>query len=118
MVTVIGGIFSKKKLPPPSTDESMQHQQNSEAESFDIPILANDPNIPQLPNQEIVIDTQPSNIESIYRQRQQFKQVNQKLPKVNKNESTEMPAFNQMNALDAMIYSEIFGKPKSLRRKL
>ena len=132
-IAVVGNIFNKaKRLPPPTNQDLDQIQQNSEPAAFEIPTLANDPNIPvePLPSREVVEVNQVSNVEDIFRQRQEMykqrlNQANSRIePKVEEQvkiqpkQKSNLPLnlnLTPEDTMNAMILSEIFNKPKSLR---
>ena len=118
---VVQNVFDKKKKSkrPPTNSESPR--------DFEIPTLPNDPNFPgeensiliQTPNQSA--EVREINLAEIYRQKkvaaqnlspeiheqtENFHEVEQKKLSLNLNSET---------AMNAIIFSEIFGKPKSKR---
>ena len=131
---VIGSIFDKKRrrLPPTPNQDLDQRQQDLEQPTFEIPTLANDPNISRdpLPAEEVIEVKQVNNVEEIFRQRKNL--VRQKLSlqspshdttqaEVNNSEDKEKSPLNLKltpeDTMNAMILSEIFNKPKALRRR-
>ena len=138
--TLFEGLGKKKKLPPPpSSNQDLDwQQQNEESATFEIPTLANDPNMaPQqpLPVEETVEIKQANNIEEIFRQRQalfrqrcsiqqspELMQESEQTVKSNVKSQTQTDStkinlnLTQSDVLNAMVLSEIFSKPKSLRR--
>ena len=127
----IAGANNKKKLPAPKT-ESDQYQQNEEPSTFEIPTLANDPNLStdNLPSAEVVKVENLNSIEDIFRQRQEFLRrqnmitsessdspSNDDPPKSNESEAQFKLNFDKSNALNAIVLAEIFNKPKALRKR-
>ena len=116
--TFLDGAFNKKKrppsVPPPAPD-------------LDIPTLANDPNIKV--QQEVTVEPQPkifprgvtNNITESYRQKYKLQRIVEERSLKTKTPTEDRPkaeaALNADDALDAMILSEIFNKPKALRRR-
>ena len=124
----------KRNLPPPTNSDLDQNQQNTESATFEIPTLANDPNIPvePLPSREVVEVEQVNNVGELFRQRQEM--YRQKFSSINLTETPEIEEqpqnkkqpqqksnspinldFTPEDTMNAMILSEIFNKPKSLR---
>ncbi len=111
----------KKKLPPPNSENSPQN--------FEIPTLANDPNFPgeenpiliQTPNQ--AAEVREINLAEIYRQKKVAAQnvspeISPKVEKLHEVEEKKLPLnLNSETAMNAIIFSEILGKPKSMRRR-
>ncbi len=112
----------KKKLPPVPPAE------NADDRNFDIPTLANDPNFP---GEDVTVyrdterpaEVRKVNFSEMYRQR---KAAREKIPartaestvQTTVNEGKSLPLnLNAESAMNAMILSEIFGKPKALRIK-
>ena len=130
---VIGSIFDKKRrrLPPTPNQDLDQRQQDLEQPTFEIPTLANDPNISRdpLPAEEVIEVKQVNNVEEIFRQRKNL--VRQKLSlqspsydtsqaEVNAEDKEKSPLNLKLtpeDTMNAMILSEIFNKPKALRRR-
>ena len=122
----------KKNLPSPTNSDLDQIQQNSESATFEIPTLANDPNVPvePLPSREVVEVEQVNNVGELFRQRQEmyrqkFAPTNldivskieepiKKQPQQKSNSPINLN-FTPEDTMNAMILSEIFSKPKSLR---
>ena len=115
--TFIDGANKKKKrstgMPPTPPD-------------LDIPTLENDPNIKVQqeitlePPEKIVPRGVTNNITENYRQKYaQQRQAEERSLKTKKpsEEKTNETALNADDALNAMILSEIFDKPKALRRR-
>ena len=115
--TFLEGSINKKKrptgMPPPTPD-------------FDIPTLENDPTIEV--QQEVTVEPPPkivprgvtNNITESYRQKYKLQRLAEeralKIKKPTEDQSKEA-ALNADDALNAMILSEIFDKPKALRRR-
>lgn len=113
----------KKKLPPPAPPSESTGDRN-----FDIPTLANDPNFP---GEDVTVyrdaerpaEVREVNFTEMYRQR---KAVAREKVSARQVESTVQTAVNEgkglplnlnaESAMNAIILSEIFGKPKALRR--
>ena len=127
----IAGANNKKKLPTPKT-ESDQYQQNEEPSTFEIPTLANDPNLStdNLSSAEVVKVENLNSIEDIIRQRQEFLrrqniitpasatlQSKDDPPKSKESEAPFKLNFEQKDALNAIVLAEIFNKPKALRKR-
>lgn len=124
----------KKNLPPPTNSDLDQIQQNSEPAAFEIPTLANDPNIQvePLPSREVVEVEQVNNVDELFRQRQEMyrqklaptnldivskiEEPRKKQPQKQSNSPINLD-FTPEDAINAMILSEIFNKPKSLQRR-
>lgn len=115
--TFVDGSSKKKKrstgMPPPTPD-------------LDIPTLENDPNIKVQqeitvePTDKIIPRGVTNNITENYRQKYaQQRQAEERSIKVKNpsREQTKEAALNADDALNAMILSEIFDKPKALRRR-
>ena len=116
---IIFAIFktaTERKNPPPVPP------QDSNGVNFEIPTLANDP------TQSAEIEE--IDLEEIYQQKKIYQQSKNTLAAKTENiivedtknfveDETETPKINLTpeNAMNAIIYSEIFGKPKSLRKK-
>ncbi|MBR1728731.1 MAG: hypothetical protein IJ728_04320 [Selenomonadaceae bacterium] len=122
IIAFVSGSRKKKNLPP--TTQSDEIQQESESPTFEIPTLANDPNVQPLPmSTEIVrvIDA----AEEANQQREFLKQKLSAAKKISQEEfrsesrsKNDSPLnFSHSEAMNAMILAEIFSKPKSLRRK-
>lgn len=110
---IIFAIFktaTERKNPPPVPP------QDSNGADFEIPTLENDP------TQSAEIEE--IDIEEIYKQKKNTlaAKIENIIAEDTKNfveEETETPKINLTpeNAMNAIIYSEIFGKPKALRKK-
>lgn len=111
---ILQNVLDKKK-------KSEQPPQNSQLPpDFEIPTLANDPNFPgeensiliQTPNQ--AAEVREINLAEIYKQKKSDMQ--NKFP--DKVEEKNLPLnLNAESAMNAIIFSEILGKPKSLRKR-
>ena len=115
--TFIDGATKKKNqpLPPPIDDE------------FDIPTLANDPNI--VVREEVVVKPPDkvvprgvtNNVTEAYRQKYEQQKRLSKIEAIRNERRNEKPsenaALNAEDALNAMMLAEIFDKPKALRRR-
>ena len=110
-ITVIDNMGKRKKrrLPPP--------ENQNDSPNFDIPTLANDPNLPgeevpifvELPNQAEVRpkDFQPPRPKKIVEHVHEAEEVRE----MNLN-------LTPTSVMDAFVLTEILGKPKALRRKI
>ena len=117
---VLEGAIRKKKIPPPLQRPSEQRHEEDDTTDFEIPTLANDPNAPIVlaPPRAIVEIVQPEpkiqsqsqdQIQAKYERAKKVTEQEQTKPTLNLN-------FTQTDAMNAMVLSEIFSKPKSLRR--
>jgi len=109
-VVVIDNLAKRKKrrLPPP--------QNNSP--DFNIPTLANDPNFPGEEVPIFIENPRPAEI----RQKNftpRPKKTSERVQEFRETEKTnELDLnFTPSNVMNAIIFSEILGKPKSLRKK-
>ena len=122
VIIVVQAIRDGKKKKPPTVSP----QQTTGNKDFEIPTLANDPNFP---GEDITVfkdETKPAEVREVtftelYRQRKA--EVNENLParKVESNLTAEKKSSLPLNltaesAMNAIILSEIFGKPKALRK--
>ena len=118
---VLEGAIRKKKIPPPLQLPSEQRNEEDDTTNFEIPTLANDPNAPIVlaPPRAIVEIVQPepkiqsqsqNQIQSNYERAMWALEPEQTIPTLNLN-------FTQTDAMNAMVLSEIFSKPKALRRR-
>ena len=112
----------KKKKNPPNLPP--QNQENNF--DFEIPTLANDPNFPGEENQILIEEKNPSaevreiNLEELYSEKKSAAKRNfHETEKISEEvEQKKLPLeLNSETAMNAIILSEIFGKPKSLRKK-
>ena len=108
--TFLEGSINKKKRPPPTPD-------------FDIPTLENDPTIEVQqvePPPRIVPRGVTNNITESYRQKYRLQRLAEesslRTKKPTEDQAKEA-ALDADDALNAMILSEIFDKPKALRRR-
>ena len=124
---VLEGLVRKKPIPKLPSD---QMQQDSEEPTFEIPTLANDPNLQQLPvpSEEVIQVERARSVKDMFLQRQamlqstysttvapqmqQIEQEPQKTAKPNLNLN-----FTPTDTMNAMILSEIFSKPKAMRKR-
>ena len=117
---ILEGVIQKKKIPPPLQLPSEQKSEDEASIDFQIPTLANDPNSPIVlaPPKSVVEIFQPeppiqpqsqNQIQSRYERSKRLMEDEQNKPTINLN-------FTQADAMNAMILSEIFNKPKSLRK--
>ncbi len=120
---VVQNVFDKKKKPKqPPINSKNPHD-------FEIPTLSNDPNFPgeensiliETPNQSA--EVREINLAEIYRQKKSAAQnfsseISAKDENLNEVEEKKLPLnLNSETAMNAIIFSEILGKPKSLRRR-
>ena len=111
-------VIRKKKIPPPLQLPSERRTEDEEASDFEIPTLANDPNVPidLAQNKSVYEVFKPSSMKQL-----QPQQTHHQVTKQPNNSMQEEPKINvnltQSDAMNAMILSEIFNKPKSLRRR-
>ncbi len=132
---ILEGLVKKRQVPPTIDSDLDRQQQNSESATFEIPTLANDPNLQRdpIPTEEVLQSAEIKTTEQIFRQRQEL--FRQSLLNQTKNKTIEPQKplaqrqskfdsninlnlnFTEADALNAMILSEIFNKPKSLRRR-
>lgn len=109
----------KKNLPPTPPSESTN-------KNFEIPTLANDPNFP---GEDVTVfkdENKPAEVREvsfteIYRQRKAEVNENVSARKVESNLTEEKKSSLPLNltaesAMNAIVLSEIFGKPKALRK--
>ena len=119
--TVVQGILQKKNPKQPQQTPQDLPPENL---NFEIPTLANDPNFP---NEEPIIfsedlkqsaEVREINLKELYSQKKS-EIISQK--KFNEVESGEQKNFSldltPTSAMNAIILSEILGKPKALRRR-
>ncbi|MBQ7629522.1 MAG: hypothetical protein IJS81_04830 [Selenomonadaceae bacterium] len=119
---VIESAVKKKKKPPPTPPPAEKGNAD-----FDIPTLANDPNFP---GEDVTIfrdENKPAEVRDIgftdiYRQRRTEKNLERKVESDVKNSSegeknSNLPLnLTAESAMNAVVLSEILGKPKALRR--
>ena len=103
----------KKKLPP-----SQPPGETKGNENFDIPTLANDPNFP---GEEVTIfqdEIKPAEVRK-FNQNVAEKNFERKVEeKKSSNVKSNLPLnLTAESAMNAIILSEILGKPKALRHK-
>lgn len=105
----------KKKVPPPNPAETSMSNT-----SFDIPNLANDPNFP---GEDVTVfkdEFKPAEVrEKISSQpKTEFQSEKNFRREDNAESKSNLPLnLNADSAMNAIILSEIFGKPKALQRK-
>ena len=127
--SILEGVVRKKQMPKLPSDQD-QTQQDSESSTFEIPTLANDPNLQQLPipSEEVIQIERGDSVADVYRRRLEILRSassNTEQTTTTQNEqntqSKEKSALNlnftPADTMNAMILSEIFNKPKSLRRR-
>ena len=110
---VVQNVADKKK-------KSKQPPINSEnPPDFEIPTLANDPNFPDEKTSIQSAEVREINLAEIYRQKKiESQNFSEQTEKIHEVEQKNLPLnLNSETAMNAMILSEIFGKPKSLRRR-
>lgn len=113
VILIVENVFGKKNKQLPNQSPAEKNRN----ENFEIPTLANDPNFPGENIKIFQDEVKPAEI----------RKFNQNLPKKffqqnfdNKFENPQKNLnlnLNPESALNAVILSEIFGKPKALRRK-
>ncbi len=126
--SVLEGVVRKKPMPKLPSEQD-QTQQDSEDAIFEIPTLANDPNLQRLPvpSEEVVQIKRGDSIADVYRRRQEiFRTISENQEQsaepsnVEDTKSKEKTALKldltPTDSMHAMMLSEIFGKPKALRR--
>ena len=127
--SILEGVVRKKQMPKLPSEQD-QTQQDSEGAIFEIPTLANDPNLQRLPipSEEVIQIERGDSIADVYRKRQEMLRAasaNTEQPTIHQDEQALQPkeksALNlnltPADTMNAMILSEIFNKPKSLRRR-
>ena len=110
---VVQNVADKKK-------KSKQPPINSEnPPDFEIPTLANDPNFPDEKTSIQSAEVREINLAEIYRQKKiESQNFSEQTEKIHEVEQKNLPLnLNSETAMNAMILNEIFGKPKSLRRR-
>lgn len=120
---VVQNVLEKKK---PKSPPNLPPQNQENNFDFEIPTLANDPNFPGEENQILIEEKTPSaevreiNLEDFYREKKSEAEKNfRETEKIfHEVEQKKLPFdLNSETAMNAIILSEIFGKPKSLQRK-
>ena len=127
--SVLEGVVRKKPMPKLPSEQD-QSQQDSEDAIFEIPTLANDPNLQRLPvpSEEVEQIERRNSVADVFRRRQEiFRAISEnqeqsaERPKLQNTQSQEKSALNlnltPTDSMHAMMLSEIFGKPKALRRR-
>ena len=127
--SILEGVVRKKQMPKLPSDQD-QTQQDNESATFEIPTLANDPNLQQLPtpSEEVIQIERGDSVADVFRKRQEMLRttsLNTKQSVLNQNEQSNQPKeksalnlnFTPDDTMNAMILSEIFNKPKALRRR-
>lgn len=115
---LLEGIVRKKQIPPPLQLPSERRSEEDEVSDFEIPTLANDPNVPidLAQNKSVYEIFKPAPTKQL-----QPQQTHHQVTKQSDNSIQEETKINisltQSDAMNAMILSEIFNKPKSLRRR-
>ena len=103
----------KKKLPPNQPPNETKGNEN-----FDIPTLANDPNFPGEDMTIFQDEIKPAEVrkfnQNVAEKNFERKVEEKKSPNVKSNLPLNLTAESAMNAI---ILSEILGKPKALRHK-
>ena len=125
--SILEGVVRKKQMPKLPSDQT---QQDNESATFEIPTLANDPNLQQLPipSEEVIQIERGDSVADVYRRRLEILRSassNTEQTTTTQNEqntqSKEKSALNlnftPADTMNAMILSEIFNKPKALRRR-
>lgn len=127
--SILEGVVRKKQMPQLPSEQD-QTQQDSESATFEIPTLANDPNLQQLPipSEEVIQIERSDTIADVYRKRREMLKAastDTEQPTIlqdeQSNRAKEKSALNlnltPTDTMNAMILSEIFNKPKALRRR-
>ena len=122
VIIVVQAIRDGKKKKPPTVPP----QQTTGNKDFEIPTLANDPNFP---GEDITVfkdENKPAEVREVtftelYRQRKAEVTENLSARKVESNLTAEKKSSLPLNltaesAMNAIILSEILGKPKALRK--
>ena len=123
---LLEGLVKKNQIPKLPSEQT---QQENEESTFKIPTLANDPNIQQLPvpSEEVIQIDSARSVKDIFLQRQAMLQSNSSTniaPQMHsieqETQTSAKPAINlnltPTDTMNAMILSEIFSKPKALRK--
>ena len=123
-------VLVRKKQMPKLPSEQDQTQQDSEGAIFEIPTLANDPNLQRLPipSEEVIQIERGDSIADVYRKRREMlratsstESTSQQLQSEQFTQSIDKPNINlnftPTDTMNAMILSEIFNKPKALRKR-
>ncbi|MBR2178833.1 MAG: hypothetical protein IJ862_00340 [Selenomonadaceae bacterium] len=127
--SILEGVVRKKQMPKLPSDQD-QAQQDSENAIFEIPTLANDPNLQQLPvpSEEVIQVERGDSIAEIYQKRREMLRTastHTEQPTINRDkqnsQQSEKSSLNlnltPTDTMNAVILSEIFNKPKALRRR-
>ena len=127
--SILEGVVRKKQMPKLPSEQD-QTQQDSEGAIFEIPTLANDPNLQQLPvpSEEVIQIERGDSVADVLRKRQEMLRAtsaNTNQSSIHQDEQNIQPkeksALNlnltQTDAMNAMILSEIFNRPKALRKR-
>ena len=110
---IVQNVADKKK-------KSKQPPINSEnPPDFEIPTLSNDPNFPDEETSIQSAEVREINLAGIYRQKKiEAQNFSEQPEKIHEVEQKNLPLnLNSETAMNAIIFSEILGKPKSLRRR-
>ena len=110
---IVQNVADKKK-------KSKQPPINSEnPPDFEIPTLSNDPNFPDEETSIQSAEVREINLAEIYRQKKiEAQNFSEQPEKIHEVEQKKLPLnINSEAAMNAIIFSEILGKPKSLRRR-
>ena len=110
---IVQNVADKKK-------KSKQPPINSEnPPDFEIPTLSNDPNFPDEETSIQSAEVREINLAEIYRQKKvEAQNFSEQPEKIHEVEQKKLPLnLNSETAMNAIIFSEILGKPKSLRRR-
>ena len=110
---IVQNVADKKK-------KSKQPPINSEnPPDFEIPTLSNDPNFPDEETSIQSAEVREINLAEIYRRKKiEAQNFSEQPEKIHEVEQKKLPLnLNSETAMNAIIFSEILGKPKSLRRR-
>ena len=118
VILIVQAVTDKKKKKLPSVPPS----ESAGNADFDIPTLANDPNLPE--ENVKSAEVREINFSETYHQNKSAREkisaraLENNLQTATNEKNKNLPLnLNAESAMNAMILSEIFGKPKALRRK-
>ena len=110
LITIVDGLGKRKKnrIPPP--------QNQGDSSTFEIPTLANDPNFP---GEEVPIYVESPRQAEVRPKNFQPPRPKKIVEPVRESEEAHELDLNltPTTVMDAVIFSEILGKPKALRGK-
>lgn len=123
IILVVQNVADKKKSKRPP---NVPPQNSQTPLDFEIPTLPNDPNFPGEENQILIQEQTPTaeireiNLEDYYREKKSAAEKVFQTEEKNFAEVTQkkLPLnLNSESAMNAIVLSEILGKPKGLRRR-